>query len=95
MPRSKVLQVMTFEDLLQSQIIDLPHITTTLVLYHPEDKCGWQGNWEFAERARQSIQLEEGSTAARAAPVGMSKQTKTQGSLNKPLSHSALVEVSC
>lgn len=52
----------------------------------------WQGNWEFAERARQSIQEEEGASTSRAR-AGAARRYKTQSSLDKPLSNSALLEV--
>ena len=49
-----------------------------------------QGNWDFAERARQSIQQEEGASVARS---DRARRQRTQGSLDKPLSNSALLEV--
>ncbi len=52
-----------------------------------------QGNWEFAERARQSIQDEEGTTTSRSSRTSLGRRYRTQSSLDKPLSNSALVEV--
>jgi hypothetical protein len=49
-----------------------------------------QGAWDFTERVRRSIQEEEGLIAARLAKTNITRRTKAQSSLEKPLSHTAI-----
>ena len=68
-------------------------IIYAMMLRSRHDWMFGQGNWEFAERARQSIQEEEGASAAKTARGAVGRRYRTQSSLDKPLSHSALTEV--
>ena len=43
-----------------------------------------QGSWDFTERARQSIQEEDGLLAAKAAKSNFTQRGKAQSSLERP-----------
>ena len=43
-----------------------------------------QGSWDFTERARQSIQEEDGLLAAKAAKTNFAQRGKAQSSLERP-----------
>ena len=43
-----------------------------------------QGSWDFTERARQSIQEEDGLLAAKVAKTNFTQRGKAQSSLERP-----------